>query len=81
MNLPDGDNWETYAACKGMDTEIFFPPVGGNNGQRAKTICETRCPVKAQCLASVIHIGREADHGIFGGTSVTERVAIRQGAA
>ena len=64
MNL----DWQDHAACKGMDTSIFFPEGNGIQGQRqaqaAERIC-AQCPVVRQCaqFAKDLHI----PYGVFGG--------------
>ena len=64
--------WRTDAACRGMDTDLFFPPRGGD-GWRAKRVC-ARCPVRAECLDE--HLGETV--GVFGGLSPKERIAERR---
>lgn len=70
-------NWRQYAACKGMDPEVFFPDAGRN--ERVKKLCDP-CSVKAQCLefARVTETPR-LRHGIWGGTSANEREVMFDG--
>lgn len=64
------------AACKGVDTEIFFrrPPV-------ARKLC-AKCSVRPECLEAVLAWDRahpgvyERQQGIVGGTSEEERVKM-----
>lgn len=83
LPAPNADDyaWQLQAACRGMDTEIFFPPPrlrGGPRRQReewAQSVCRT-CPVINECLAYAM---RTDAYGIWGGTTRTEREAMRQG--
>ena len=66
-------NWVDEAACKGMDTDKFFPPRGENQEHEgAVAVCHT-CPVRQECLRA--NIGEVM--GIWGGTSGRERLRIR----
>lgn len=66
--------WRQRAACRGANTEMFFPGQGEST-REAKAVC-ARCPVAAQCLEYAID-AREV-HGIWGGRSEQERRAIRR---
>lgn len=59
--------WRDEAACRGMSTDIWYPPQG-TNATAAKQIC-ARCPVRAQCETE----GRDEPRGVWGGKSPTER--------
>ena len=76
--MPNYD-WRHHAACRDEDPELFFPlseiGPGARQVDRAKAICG-RCPVRAQCLEYAIDNG--LDHGIFGGTTETERRTLRR---
>lgn len=76
--MPNYD-WRHHAACRDEDPELFFPlseiGPGARQVDRAKAIC-ARCPVRAQCLEYAIDNG--LDHGIFGGTTETERRTLRR---
>lgn len=72
--------WMAKAACRGTDTNLFYPswptgPRGPNlvTAERAAAIdalavCET-CPVRAECLADNLR----DPWGVFGGTVPAER--------
>ncbi|WP_412080384.1 WhiB family transcriptional regulator [Streptomyces sp. SCL15-6] len=68
--------WQADAACRGMDSAVFFPPAGEPTMARrrredaARAICRS-CPVSGPCgrfaLASQQH------YGVWGGYTETER--------
>ncbi len=67
--------WRSNAACRGEDTDMFFPGRGEwQRVQAAKAIC-AGCPVRDECLEESLVNGDR--HGIFGGTSERERRLIR----
>lgn len=68
--------WMGEAACAapGVDPEWFFPSDPGLAGNRAKAVCKG-CPVQAQCLETAL---LEPIQGIWGGTSESQRVAMRR---
>ena len=79
-------NWETDAACRDMNTEMFFPPADENESRKpsaaaiaaavpAKRICFA-CPVVTDCLNWAIETGQRS--GIFGGLTSWERRQLRQ---
>jgi WhiB family transcriptional regulator, redox-sensing transcriptional regulator len=70
--------WESAAACRGADPEVFFPPSSAtpeaSEVRRAKAIC-ARCPVRLPCrLEGLRH---EQLAGVWGGLTETERQAER----
>jgi WhiB family redox-sensing transcriptional regulator len=71
MNL----SWRQRGACRGLDPEIFYPPVE-EEAEDARAICG-ECPVQDECLEFAL-VNREAE-GIWGGaTSRERRRLIRQ---
>lgn len=58
--------WRDRAACRGSDSNLFFPEVGQSRGHAAaaKAICAT-CPVTVECRTYAIE-NRER-FGIWGG--------------
>ena len=79
--------WQDDAACAGMDSEIFFPSVGGGASVaatlEAKKICG-RCPVTAECLRVAVEWeeqypphDKDKYHGVYGGLSGRERMMLR----
>jgi WhiB family transcriptional regulator, redox-sensing transcriptional regulator len=61
--------WRLSAACRGLDTAIFFPFQGGSS-KRAKAIC-SECSVKKQCLTYAME--SPTKFGVWGGMSEKER--------
>ena len=71
-------DWRLSAACRDLDPDLFFP-VGTagpavTQAAEAKRICLT-CPVRTPCLDWAVRYYQ--DHGIWGGTTETERQALR----
>jgi WhiB family redox-sensing transcriptional regulator len=66
--------WAARAACRGADTEIFYPTTPDEEAE-ALALCAT-CPVRAQCLEDALR-NREI-YGIWGGTTPEERRRIRR---
>ncbi len=68
--------WYDDAACQGVDTELFYPEVGGSSGA-TRALCDA-CPVRAECL----QVALDNDlPGIWGGTSTNQRRLLRRAAA
>ncbi len=74
------DDWQIRAACRGPQSEIFFPPDGferkADKLQReaaAKAICRT-CPVKRPCLDYAVAM--KDQNGIWGGLNEAERKSL-----
>lgn len=66
--------WAASAACRDMDTEVFFPDVEKGllppQVAMAKAVC-ARCPVSSKCLAHAERV-REL-HGVWGGLTADDR--------
>jgi len=68
------DRWRRAAACRDMETELFFPR--GETGApleqsvAAKAVC-AGCPVRIPCLEFAMATRQE--YGIFGGLTEQER--------
>ena len=83
------DHWDKHAKCKGMDTEMWFPPRDKKLykpiADIAKAICYGKdgtgpeCPVRKECLLFAISIDEQ--HGIWGGMSHRERNALQRKAS
>jgi WhiB family transcriptional regulator, redox-sensing transcriptional regulator len=76
---PGRVSWRRRAACRHVDTELFFPVGRGSRAmaetQQAKAIC-ARCPVRQPCLAYALATGQA--YGIWGGYDEDERRVHRQ---
>jgi WhiB family redox-sensing transcriptional regulator len=76
--LTDNWDWQTQAACRGMDITVFFHPPDERNAARerraaqAKAICQA-CPAIVACREHALQ-AREP-YGIWGGLSEHERAA------
>lgn len=63
-------------ACKGKDTEMFFPEAGMGSANDAIAICRT-CPFVDECAAWATpqaHL-----HGVWGALTAHDRTQLRQG--
>lgn len=73
------DDWRTDASCRGLDTNLFFPPgsAGANwvTLDNARQICG-HCPVRQACLQWALTA--EVTDGIWGGLTPTERRSHRR---
>lgn len=77
----DNWNWQESAACRGLQTSVFFHPdyergpARERRESQAKAVCQS-CPVLEQCRRHAMEV-REP-YGIWGGLSAEERkVALR----
>lgn len=68
------EDWRRYAACRGMDPNIFYPTQRQPVSPDAVATCES-CPVREPCLD---HALRHEDMGFWGGTSARTREQIRK---
>lgn len=77
--IPWDDNetvWRAQAACKDVDTDVFFP--GKSSGyKRALKICNS-CPVKTECAEFALQFDERVLPGMWGGLMGQERRRIRQ---
>lgn len=70
------------AACRSMDSDVFFHPEGERGTARAQRIANAKsicmsCPVRVACAEHALRV-REP-YGIWGGLSEEEREAIYAG--
>lgn len=71
--------WQFHAACRGMDSAVFFHPERERGQKRAareraaKQVCAS-CPVQLQCATHALAV-RET-YGTWGGMSEIERAAL-----
>ena len=89
MHLYEGsgsvDDWRYEAKCRGMDTELWYPPrdkkLYKNIAEKSKAVCfgkdgAPECPVRLQCLLYADRMDEQ--HGIWGGMSHRERNALKR---
>lgn len=70
--------WRDHAACLGADTEIFFPRKDSNQTtwfKQARAFCDV-CTVRTECLEYALSFPTHEIVGIWGGTSVRQRLKI-----
>lgn len=71
--------WEEEAACLGLPSTWWFPPVTGtgmgNGHRRAREICRG-CPVRVRCVARAI----AEDHrfGTWGDVPLRDRLRVQR---
>lgn len=73
----DGSGWRDYAACRGTDTDSFYPGKG-ESSEVARKICR-RCFVSSECLQYSIDMRDE--NGIWGGIPEGQRKRLLRRAA
>lgn len=68
-------DWMDRAACRGLDTNLFYTD---SRADQAKQVCAD-CPVRPECLAYVQAVQPPGswDHGVWGGTDKAERARMR----
>jgi WhiB family redox-sensing transcriptional regulator len=70
----DPKEWRSLAACRDVDTAVFFPETESEVAT-AKAICAA-CPVREACLDFAL-ITRQ-DDGVWGGLDENERRRVRR---
>ena len=65
------NDWMERAACRGMDTAVFYPDRG-ENAREAKAVC-ARCEVIDRC--AVHALATREEFGVWGGMAPKERGA------
>ena len=78
-------DWREHAACRGMDTDLFFYNVGSSpHIRQALHVCNGTkdrppCPVRQQCGEFALSFSKDDDiAGVFGGMTPAERKHIRK---
>lgn len=75
-------DWQTHAACRGMDSAFFFHPENERGlakverETRAKEVCR-RCPVIEPCRRHALAV--QEPYGVWGGLSESERDEMVRG--
>ena len=81
--IVDGE-WRKDAACRDMDTNIFFDDVSDTHEAKsnnffkreyAKSIC-AKCPVSNECLEYAI--SNNVIDGVYGGLTYRKRLAYKK---
>lgn len=75
-------DWWLRAACRGLDTDLFFP-ARGESTTAAEAVCSS-CPVTDDCLWFALGRTEAAGpqrFGIWGGSSERQRRNLRQAQA
>ncbi|MCX5355736.1 WhiB family transcriptional regulator [Streptomyces mirabilis] len=75
---PVGDlwDWQRHAACRGMDSSIFYSPANERGRsrrereERARRVC-AECPVREQCAGMALAASEH--YGVWGGLSEADR--------
>ena len=70
----DDDTWLNLAACREIETDVFFPEKGAN-ANAARLIC-AGCEVRSNCLAAALR--QNERHGMWGGLTHRERRPLRR---
>ncbi|HEU4946620.1 MAG TPA: WhiB family transcriptional regulator [Kribbella sp.] len=74
--LMDLWDWQSQAACRDVNPELFFSPESERGVRKraremvAKSLCGT-CPVQPECRQHAISVGEP--YGVWGGTTESER--------
>lgn len=71
----DRAEWRADAACRGLDTAMFYPGPGADMAQ-ARAVCAS-CDVSLECLRYALD--HDEKFGIFGGRSERQRKQMRKG--
>jgi len=68
--------WWTFAECRGVNPELFFPERGEGRaeGAAAKAVCAL-CKVREPCLEYALANGEKS--GVWGGVSERDRRRLR----
>ncbi|HEY0690888.1 MAG: WhiB family transcriptional regulator, redox-sensing transcriptional regulator [Mycobacterium sp.] len=74
--LMDLWDWQSQAACRDVNPELFFSPESERGVRKraremvAKSLCGT-CPVQPECRQHALSVGEP--YGVWGGTTESER--------
>ena len=79
------EGWRYDAKCRGMDTELWYPPREKEKykeiADKAKAVClgkdgKPECPARIDCLLYADRMDEQ--YGIWGGLSHRERNALKR---
>lgn len=74
---PTTGDWTYRAACRAVDTEIFY---SAHSTATARSIC-ARCPVQFECLDYAIaceNLDPYGSHGVWAGLTSSQRNTLRK---
>ena len=77
------DSWKAKAACRGMNTELWYPKQnGGHPYTLPRQIC-LGCDVRPDCLAYILTLeSREGPrHGMWAATTPEQRLRMARAKA
>jgi len=80
LEIDDVAAWRTYALCRGLGAELFFPVGAASSraleqAEGAKAVCRA-CPVREPCLEFALATNQE--FGVWGGLTEEERRPLRR---
>ncbi|HVF69299.1 MAG TPA: WhiB family transcriptional regulator [Xanthomonadales bacterium] len=67
--------WMKSGLCKTTNTSVDFLPSNAAGVKKARTVCNTPCPVREDCFSYAMNNGM--DSGVWGGISKRGRKALR----
>ena len=70
----EGESWQMFANCLGVDPDLFFPERGAST-KEAKGVCQG-CVVREDCLEYALM--NDERFGIWGGLSERERRKLKK---
>jgi len=73
LDTESATSWMAEGNCRNYPPAVFFPS-DGVGVDRARKICNSDCPVSAQCLEYALD--QRIEHGVWGGCSERERRRI-----
>lgn len=76
---PADREWTREALCRpgGPNDDVWYPRTYGQDTVRAAVRICRGCPVRVQCLASVLNEADHHDHGVAAGTTPRQRARMR----
>lgn len=72
VDEPEARRWQERAACRGMDTNLFFPVRGEKVAEEVEAACDS-CSVRRECGEAGLR-----EFGIWGGLSERARRRTRR---
>ena len=69
-------NWQSRAACRDADPELFFPVSRAEQQSSAALAVCAGCPVRQQCLLDELRFPSPQQHGVRGGMTAAARRSV-----